>query len=141
MIALSTGFVLVAFLGIGHHFALLLLRHAAGDPRSHPNRSMMMVFVGLLAIHTAEILIFAAVYAGLMEAGWFGGLGGEFGDRWEGLVYFSGINFVTLGYTQIETEGAIRLVSIMQSLGGFMVLTWSATFIYSVWREALPPRD
>lgn len=53
------------------------------------------------------------------------------------MIYFSGINFTTLGYTQIEAMGPIRLINMMQSLGGFMILTWSATFIYSVWKKAL----
>lgn len=57
----------------------------------------------------------------------------------DGLIYVSGISFATLGYTQIETSGPIRIINMMQALGGFMALTWSATFLYSVceqaWRE------
>ena len=56
---------------------------------------------------------------------------------WTGLIYFSGINFTSLGYTQIEAAGPLRLINMMQSLGGFMILTWSATFSYSIWSKAL----
>lgn len=135
--ALLTGFVLVALLGTVHHFALLGLRKVAGDPKRHPNRSIITAFVGLLAIHTLEIMFFAIVYAVLLDLPQFGGLAGKFGESWSGLIYFSGINFATLGYTQIETEGPIRMVNMMQSLGGFMILTWSATFIYSLWGKAM----
>lgn len=79
------------------------------------------------------------IYRGLLVSGALGDLGGAYDGSWGGLIYFSGINFATLGYTQIETSGPIRMVNMMQSLGGFMVLTWSATFLYSVceraWRE------
>lgn len=82
----------------------------------------------LLALHTIEILAFAAVYRALQ--GWgVGGFDGSYDPCWSGLIYFSGVNFATLGYTQIEATGPIRMVNMMQSLGGFMVLTWSATFL------------
>lgn len=135
--ALLIGFVLVALLGVGHHFALLGLRKVAGDPVEHPHWAIVSAFIGLLIVHTGEILLFAVAYALLLNFGWIGNLAGEFGDSWSGLIYFSGINFTTLGYTQSETEGPIRIVNMMQSLGGFMILTWSATFIYSLWSKAV----
>jgi hypothetical protein len=136
MLALLVGFILAALLGIFHHGCLRGLDSMTGHDKSRPQATLMGVFVGLLAIHTLEILLFAVIYGALHEWLWLGRLTGEFSDSWEGLIYFSGINFVTLGYTEIKTEGPIRLVSMMQSLGGFGVLTWSATFIYSAWEKA-----
>ncbi|GGF76213.1 hypothetical protein GCM10011402_31210 [Paracoccus acridae] len=133
---LLIGFGLVALLGIFHHFALLGLRRVTADAKERPNRAIISVFIGLLVIHLAEILFFAGAYRVLLDWPWMGQLN-EMGTRWSGLIYFSGINFTTLGYTQIEAAGPIRLVNMMQSLGGFMILTWSATFIYSVWKKAL----
>jgi hypothetical protein len=130
--ALLIGFGFVAGLGVCHHFGLTILRRLRPDPRANPHRAIVTVFLGLLVLHLAEILAFAAVYVWLLEWDWMGGLGGSFGGSWGDLIYFSGINFATLGYTQVEANGPIRLVNMMQSLGGFMVLTWSATFLYSV---------
>lgn len=92
----------------------------------------MVTFFGLLTLHTLEILAFAAIYRMLL--GWraLGDFGGIYEASWNGLIYFSGINFATL----IETSGPIRMINMMQSLGGFMVLTWSATFLYSVCEQA-----
>lgn len=132
---LLIGFGLVALLGIFHHFALLGLRRMTADAKERPNKAIITVFVGLLAIHLAEILFFAFIYGFLLGFSGLGRLG--VGGDWTGLIYFSGINFTTLGYTQIEAMGPIRLINMMQSLGGFMILTWSATFIYSVWKKAL----
>ncbi len=137
--ALLIGFVLVALLGVAHHYGLMLVRRAQPDPDDKPQATIMIAFLGLLALHTVEILAFAVVYRGLLAWGGLGGLGGGFDQTWSGLVYFSGINFATLGYTQIEASGPLRMVNMMQSLGGFMILTWSATFLYSVcetaWRK------
>jgi hypothetical protein len=135
--ALTIGFCLVAALGVAHHFALRGLDLVSGsEKRGWPNLSLIGVFIGLLIIHTLEILAFAAVYRVLLDWSWMGDLTGEFDRSWSGLIYFSGINFATLGYTQIETSGPIRMINMMQSLGGFMILTWSATFIYAAWNQA-----
>lgn len=135
--ALLTGFLLVACLGTAHHFGILGVRAITPrlDDRTHSGA--LVAFLGLLVLHTVEILICAGFYAWIIDMGWFGVLSGSFSGSWEDLIYFSGINFVTLGYTQMKAEGAIRLISMMQSLGGFMILTWSATFIYSVWQDAV----
>ena len=134
---LFIGFCLVALLGVAHHFALIFLKNRTARAKEYPNVAMISVFLGLSLLHLAEILAFAAAYRLLLMWDGMGTLGGSFGGSWSGFIYFSGINFATLGYTQIETEGPIRLVNMMQSLGGFMVLTWSATFTYSIWKKAL----
>ncbi|WP_410219557.1 ion channel [Paracoccus sp. (in: a-proteobacteria)] len=136
MLALLIGFGLVFLMGIGHHFALLGLWKMTGDAQQHPNRVIIKVFLGLLVIHLLEIVFFAVGYSVLITWEGMGKLN-QFDVSWSELIYFSGINFTTLGYTQIEASGPIRLVNMMQALGGFMVLTWSATFIYSVWKKAL----
>jgi len=138
--ALLTGFLLVAGLGFFHHFGILGVQLLVSRRPHETHRAILKAFFGLLILHTAEIVAFAGVYWLLLDAGWFGTLGGTFSENFGDLIYFSGINFVTLGYTQLTTEGSIRMISMMQSLGGFMVLTWSATFIYSVWQEAVKLR-
>ena len=56
------------------------------------------------------------------------------------VLYVTGISFSTLGYSSIEVVGPFRLLLMLQSLLGFMLLTWSATFLYSacqqVWQKA-----
>ncbi len=138
MIALAAGFMLVAILGMFHHLALRVLRSLARPVERRPNTSILTAFLGLLVIHTAEILAFAAAFGALLGLAGIGSLTID-GAPVAGLdlVYFSGINFTTVGYTDIKASGPFRLISMMQSLGGFMVLTWSATFLYSIWREAL----
>jgi len=137
--ALLLGILLVAALGIAHQYGLLAVRWLKPDSKSRPQTAITVAFLGLLVLHTLEILAFAAAYKLLLASGMPGDLGGSHDTTWGGLIYFSGINFTTLGYTQIESTGPLRMINMMQSLGGFMVLTWSATFLYTVseraWRE------
>lgn len=109
--------------------------YAACEGTDH--RAVLTAFLGLLVLHTLEIIAWAGAYAVLLEAGWFGTFSGAYTGSVADLIYFSGMTFVTLGFTQMETSGSIRLVAMMQSLGGFMILTWSATFIYSVWQDSV----
>lgn len=132
---LIVGFCLVALLGAFHHFALSGLRRVTKSDRLLPDTAIILAFVGLLLIHVIEILFFAGVYRIVIVSGW-GDLSPQASD-WTGLIYFSGITFTTLGYGQAEMTGFVKLVSMMQALGGFMVLTWSATFIYTVWKKLI----
>jgi len=134
--ALLIGFLLVALVGVAHQVSLRGLDKLVGPEKEQPSRSIIVVFIGLLAIHTCEIVLFASAYRILLALDWMGTFTAHYDGSWSDLIYFSGINFVTLGYTQIQTEGPIRMISMMQSLGGFMLLTWSATFIYSAWERA-----
>lgn len=137
--AILIGLVLVSLLGLFHHYGLLAVRALKPNADKRPQAAIIATFVGLVVLHTIEIVAFAGAYSLLLNWGGIGSLGENYDTSWEGLLYFSGINFTTLGYTQIETSGSIRIINMMQSLGGFMVLTWSATFLYAVseraWRE------
>ncbi len=134
--ALLLGMVLIAALGALHHFALSSIRRLAGKPKTTTSLDPIIIFIAVLVLHVAEILLFAGVYAALLPIPGMGHFGKDFTPGWQDFVYYSGINFVTLGYTQIEASGPIRLISMLQSLGGFMILTWSATFLYSASKRA-----
>ena len=135
--ALLTGFLLAAALGIFHHFAILFIRLFTPHLGEQKHRGILTAFLGLLTVHTIEIIAYAAAYKVMIDAGWWGSLTGDFDGSFYDLIYFSGINFATLGYAQVSTDGAIRMVAMMQALGGFMVITWSATFIYTIWQDVM----
>lgn len=135
--ALLTGFLLAAALGIFHHFAILFIRLFTPHLGEQKHRGILTAFLGLLTVHTIEIIAYAAAYKVMIDAGWWGSLTGDFDGSFYDLIYFSGINFATLGYAQVSTDGAIRMVAMMQALGGFMVITWSATFIYTICQDVM----
>lgn len=128
-------------LGFLHYWALVGIRRVSLPLDDRPMLSTMGSFAGLILLHTFEIFLFAALYAVLGRAGLLEGFSSDFGHGWKDYVHLSGMSFATLGYSQLETIGDVRMLSMMQSLGGFMLLTWSATFMYEVSRESWRRRD
>lgn len=138
-LAIALGISLVGAVGLIHHNALYHLGRLTPDPNIGSTRAIHLTFVGLLFLHVAEILVFAV--ANRLLLGW-DRMGGPIKGTldWAEVIYLTGVNFTTLGYAKIELSGPIRMVTMLQSLGGFMLLTWSATYLFTVcqksWQEA-----
>lgn len=126
------GTLFVSLLGAWHLAGILLVKKLHPARRSY--LAVLSAFIGLLVLHISEIVLCAFAIMGAHE---FSGVGtlrnfdGAFGDA----LFFAGINFATLGYTQVDTMGAIRLLIMLQALAGFMLITWSASFAYTIWNE------
>jgi hypothetical protein len=56
------------------------------------------------------------------------GFGGEFQDY----LYFSTISYSTLGLSSFSPTGHIKILTGLEALTGFIMLTWSATFFYNL---------
>ncbi len=106
-------------------------------PKQHKHRflGLLFTFWGLVLLHMLEIAVAAMVLAQLLNMPEAGTLSEGFGSTAADYLYFAGVSFATLGYTQLEAHGAVRLLVMMLSLSGFMLITWSATFIYTIWGE------
>ncbi|MBP0482793.1 ion channel [Sagittula salina] len=136
--ALAVGTALVAALGCVHHYALYALGSAVPRPDDNSSLTIQLTFLGLLLLHVVEILVLAAANGWLLT---WEGFGGTVDEQliWGDVLYLTGVNFTTLGYARIELAGPVRIVTMLQSLGGFMLLTWSATYLFTVsqrsWRR------
>lgn len=126
------GFVLAAAFGVAHHFALSGILKIAPHHGRHPKSLVVVTFVSLLALHTAEFTALAAVNHQLLEAVFANAFGTSpaFADT----LYVTGIAFTTLGYASLDTSGGFRTL-LLQSLLGFMLLTWSVTFLFSACQQ------
>lgn len=102
---LLIGFGLAALTGAYHHACLRLLDRLTGRDRNNPGITIITIFVGLLVIHTSQILAWAGVYWLLWTYTSVGTLSGAFEGAWQDFVYYSGINYITLGYSQIDSSG------------------------------------
>lgn len=134
-ITLGCGLLFIAFLGAWHLGGLLLIRKAKPSSGQHPYFAVLVTFWGLLLLHFSEIALGALAYALVLGIEGTGTLSEGYGSSMGGLLYFSGTTFATLGFTQQTATGAVRLLVMLQALGGFMLITWSATFVYSIWEE------
>ena len=141
--AMLVGTCAAVLMGTVHHYAL------SGILRFSPHRSegsglrIILTFSALLLLHVLELFTLAVFNAMVVESV----LPQSFGNSpplFEDILYVTGISFSTLGYSSLEVAGPFRLLLMLQSLLGFMLLTWSATFLYSacqqVWQKAKDSR-
>ncbi len=99
--------------------------------------SLMLIF----ALHVAESLLFAGVYwtsHQLLELGEFTK---AFKPIFRDYFYHSLVTMTTLGMSEFNPEGHIKFITAMQSLLGFMMLTWSATFYYKIFSQDDPNQN
>lgn len=91
----------------------------------------LKILILLFCSHVAEIIWFAV---GLfVSAHWFhlGSLGKSLGHTFMDFFYHSAVTYSTLGVSSLP-EGHLKFITAMESLTGIIILTWSATFFYSV---------
>lgn len=116
--------VVFHFLGLAALIAVLNTqmprRLRAGNGIQKALTILFTVF-GLVAMHTVEIWVYAALYLGL----------GEFPDI-EAALYFSTTSFSTLGYGDVTLTHAHRLIGAIQGVNGFLLIGWSTAFLVSV---------
>lgn len=92
-------------------------------------RVLVGVFGALIA-HSVEVLLFAIAYYVIHWYTDWGHLEGRFDGSLLDCVYFSFTTFTTLGYGDVEAVGDIRHLTGLQALTGFVLITWTASFLY-----------
>ncbi len=95
----------------------------------HRFRIVLGVFAALTA-HSLEIWIFAFAYYLMDRAEGWGYLQGNFDGEFLSTVYFSFTAYTTLGLGDIEPLGDMRFLVGLESLTGFVMITWTASFLY-----------
>jgi uncharacterized membrane protein YgdD (TMEM256/DUF423 family) len=80
----------------------------------------------LMAAHTVEVIVWSLAYLIVGIAPW----GAD-------LVYFSFVNYTTLGYGDILPVERWRLLGPITALNGVLMIGWSTAVIFEVLRRAL----
>lgn len=122
---------LVVTLVVVIHYELLNFLSSA-LPRL-PNKPRVRILVGVfgaLFAHSIEVWVFAAAYYLMISDGSLGSLVGNFGGSFFDCVYYSFTSYTTLGFGDIEPQGAVRFLTGIESLVGLVLITWSASFLY-----------
>lgn len=97
----------------------------------HPHRgTLLFVMFVLLIAHIGEIWLFAVAYWLLIEQGGHGQVVGYDSYTFLDYVYFSATTYTTVGWGDLSSIGEVRFLAGTQALVGFMLITWSASFIY-----------
>ena len=117
--------VLVHYEGLVWMSRTLLRRHEA-----NPRRKVLMGVLGVLALHVIELWLFGATFWGL---GQISGTGHVVGAAPLGLldaVYTATMSYTTVGFGDVVPVGAIRFLAGTCALTGFVMITWSASFLF-----------
>ena len=101
--------------------------------RHHPkNIRLPLVMFGITCVHLVEITIYSGVFFWLHNFTEIGGFTEAFENNVWDYFYFSGVNYTTLGMSEFYPVGHFKVLAFTEALNGFMMLTWSATFFYSL---------
>jgi hypothetical protein len=82
---------------------------------------LLFVILGIFAIHTVEIWLYAVVYQGI----------GAIAD-FETALYFSTSSFTTLGYGDVTLAREWRVFGSIEAANGLVLFGWSTAFLLSV---------
>jgi voltage-gated potassium channel Kch len=82
---------------------------------------LVVVVLGLVAIHTVEIWLYAAAY---LAAGAL--------PDFETALYFSTTSFTTIGYGDVVLDRHWRLFGAIEGANGLLLFGWSTAFLLSV---------
>lgn len=138
---LTQGHGLIALLAVGlvigsallHYEALNLLSFLLVRLKLLDRRRVLLLILGLLAAHVAEVGIYAAAYAvvdGHAALGSLVHIRLPPPTTWVDCIYFSFVTYTTLGYGDLVPEGPIRFIAATEALNGWVLLGWSVSFTF-----------
>ena len=93
----------------------------------------LLLPVGVLIViftHIVEVWLFSITYFALFTLDGTGGIIGDFDYGFFDCIYFSFVNYTTLGYGDLVPTGHIRFVAGSEALVGLVTIAWSASFTY-----------
>lgn len=86
-----------------------------------PLSLLLTAALGIIAIHTFEIWLYAALYLAL----------GAFHD-FEEALYFSTVSYATIGYGDLLMPQKWRILGAIEGAVGVIMLGWSTAFLVSL---------
>ena len=111
------------------HYAVLKRLNAGGHLIGrYPRFRLLYGALMSLIAHSVEIAIFAVAYQISVSSG-FGVLEGNFKGALADYLYFSYAAFTTVGFGDIVATGPMRLLAGMEALTGFVLITWTASYL------------
>lgn len=120
--AMVVATVLIHLIGLAVLVRLLRARKwAAVYEHIRPITLLLGASIGIFAIHTVEIWLFALLYVLLGAAGNF-----------EQSLYFSTVTYASIGYGDVLAAKPWRILGAIEGATGVIMLGWSTAFLVSL---------
>lgn len=128
--ALIINTFLVAITVIIHYEILRLLSNII--PKMQIKLRLRVVFgvFGTICAHVIEICLFGVAFYLMYHHAGFGDLTGQFDGSLVDSIYFSFVNYTTVGYGDIAPTGSLRFLAGLEAITGLSLITWSASFMF-----------
>ena len=123
-----------------HNETLLRLSTMLGKMRKSHHFRLIVAVLGCLISHALQVWVFATAFWFMHHADGWGLLTGNFSGSLLDCVYFSFTTFTTLGYGDVVPMGLLRYLTGIEGLTGFLLLTWSASFLFLEMQRYWPAR-
>lgn len=98
-------------------------------------RKVLFGVYAVVLLHVGEIWLFGASMWGLMLMPEAGRLTGTAASDLLEVVYLSANTFTTVGFGDVVPVGAVRFLCGTEALTGFILITWSASFLFLEMRQ------
>ena len=121
---------LVSICVLLHYETLAWLNNWLPRLRTRRRPRVLVLIFAILALHSVEIFLFGLGYHFLLFDPSHGSLQGLGANTIVNCGYYSAVVFTTLGLGDITPHGPIRILTGPQSLAGFVLITWSASFTF-----------
>lgn len=113
-----------------HYEILRLLSNAIPRMRGWPRGRLEIVISVAMVAHIIEISLFAVAYWAMQNHLELGEIVGRLEGDWLDYFYFSAAAYSTLGMGDLLPTGPMRLMASVESIGGLVLIGWSASFTY-----------
>ncbi len=128
LVALCIGITLSVTVAAIHFESFNLIARSYSRLSYRPR--MLAVFLSVYLTHLIEIVIYTGAYYVLNNRWGLGYFSEPFSFSLTNLFYYSTVSYTTLGLSSFYAQGPLKIVASLESLTGFMLITWSASFAY-----------
>ena len=119
------------------HYEVLVWMSSRLPDMDIPHRLRILIgLLGCIMAHIIEVCIFALAYQALIKVEKFGDIElfgdvhGTFNPTLLDCVYFSFVNYTSLGYGDLVPVGPLQFLAGLEALIGLVLIAWTASFMF-----------
>jgi hypothetical protein len=133
-VVLSTA-ITVALAVLVHYEGLRWMSQMLSRLPALRRRKVLFGVYGVVLLHVTEIWLFGVATWLLLKVPHAGLIAGSPTGNFLDAIYLSAITFSTVGFGDLSPMGALRFLSGTEALTGFILITWSASFLFLEMQE------